>query len=1516
MVKLMKFIGKLIGGVFEWILILLIFLVFAIRTSPFQTFLAQQATTYLSKELKTEFRVDKVSILFFHKVALDGVLIRDMENDTIASIESLFVTIKDFKQSKNLLELSELNLKGGVIKISREKKTGDYNYWFIQDYFDSGKSTSKSKPLDVSLENIRLTNVNVHYDDYRKSYSSFGMDYDHLFFKRVYLYAGNFGVEDGNIRAFIKHISFSEKGGFELNKFSTFVRIEPDGLKLKSLRIKTPFSQVHLSKLNFIMDEIEDFQSFEDSVGLDAKIEKSIVSLKDIAYFGTALEGMDEKISIQARVTEKVKNLRIENLDLRFGEKSHLVGSIRLPDFREFDQAFFKEKLDYAYISIADLEKVKLPKDAGFKHFDLGSEVSRLAYFEAKNLKLDGFYSQFVLEFDQLNTSLGTVKLGNGLLFTENKKNKSFMFNRSESSTYDVKLDSFQLDKFIDNSNFGKVSGDFYLQGEIFSGFDIHLTEIQGVSQRFDFMGYSYKEIDVVKASYEHEILSAEILINDPNLTMQFVGEIGVGDVQKYQFTTTIEEAYLSKLKLLDREDVLLKTQLKTNISGRNLSTYSGDISIHSLMYSENGQKVDLPELKLILNRTESLDHINLQSAWMDIVLNGKLDFPTLVADFNAQFAAVFPTIFKPNPKQKASKNRFNYTIQVNELNPFLAIFLPELKINPGTVLSGNFHNNSSDFKLNLKSNSIQYDVYKFEGITINHAFTSLQMDADYAFKSFKWKDSIRLDSVHFVSTGDTKDVRSHISWNPNNPNEAQIKWHTEVKGVDEFDFLIQPSYFGLNEHRWEMKKEAGVTIRPNFFFFKEFELSYEDQHVKLNGALSDSDKDKLKFDFGGVQINDLATLFQVPADLQGVLNATGFISNPYTNLVFTGNSDIQALYVNKNEVGNLNVGGRWDEVTKSILLNGELFYKNNKTFNFDGNYFLYRKSNQLDFNLDFDYTDIQFANAFLDAEIVSGVRGLLDGQLKVYGDLDSPIIEGKVKLLGGNAKIEMFGVNFGLDGEIRANKTGFEIHKMPLFDEDGNMGMLNGKINHTNYDNWKFALDFNLNEFVDPSTNMLMETNRFLVLNTSYDESQVYYGKAYASGSASISGYADKLDINVNMKSLNGSAISFPMYGNSELEEVSFIDFGTDTVDVNVKQKIDFTGVDLDLNFEVTPETQLKVIFNELTNDEITAFGKGNININLDNLGELKMDGLFTVKKGNYNFVLGVVKQQFILSEGGTIAWTGNPYDAALNIKTYLPVNANMSDIIDIVETKKGSLNTEVNCYLNLTGYLSEPYISFDLTAPNASESGKAAIQRITSDKDELNRQFFSLLVQKKFMPLQGSSSTSGNAAFDLISSQLNSFLGQMTKDVRLNVALDNDTKSGDGSYEFGMSKNFLDNRLQVKGSLGVENYTSTGASNSQSSLIGNVNVEYLLNEQGTFRISIFNESNDYSVVQQKDAGQFTQGVGISYQEEFNNVRDFRLAQTFLDIFRKEKKVLVRKRKRQKRVPPVAGTDATLPEE
>lgn len=487
------------------------------------------------------------------------------------------------------------------------------------------------------------------------------------------------------------------------------------------------------------------------------------------------------------------------------------------------------------------------------------------------------------------------------------------------------------------------------------------------------------------------------------------------------------------------------------------------------------------------------------------------------------------------------------------------------------------------------------------------------------------------------------------------------------------------------------------------------------------------------------------------------------------------------------------------------------------------------------------------------------------------------------------------------MNGKIIVDKDGFLINKLPISDSDGNVATLDGAVFHTNFEGFNYNLDIDFEEDYTHSIkyNPGGKIDKFMLLNTKYKEGDSYYGKAYGRGTANIAGYGSRLDVTVNIVTRKGSKIIFPMYGSSELEDEELIHFVNKGVfESDFSNKIDFTGVNLDLTFNVTPDAEVLLVFNEQTQDEIKAKAEGRLNLKLNEYNQMNLEGNLNIVPGSlYNFTLGPVRKPFEILGGSSIKWSGDVYNADINvIAAYQVKNTNMLELSPET-TDKVLQKQDAQCLLNLTGTLEKPIIGFEIATPKAPESGKALINRINEEKDELNRQFFSLMLFSKFQPLRGNLSANESAALDLVESQINSALSQMSKSYQVKMDI------GSANVSTSVQKSFIDGRLIVSGSFGVQN--SNGSTvGTTSGLVGDVNVEYLVNESGTFRVNAFNRSNTNTV--KENNGPFTQGAGLSYHEDFNDRKDLVIWQSFLDVFRdkQNKSVKSKRKKRQTKLP------------
>ena len=1509
MVKLQKIAINSLGIFFECLLICIIIFAFLIRTSTFQTFLAEKVVGFLSTELNSKIEIKGVEIILFDKLSLNGVLILDMKKDTLLYAESILLTLDDYDLNKNSFDIGEIKLSKGSIYLNRNKKNGSYNYEFLADYFSGDTQKSKTKKLSLSAKNIFLSKFSFRFDDFRVKPQKYGIDFAHLHLRNIGVNVHNLALQGETIRLQIQDLKCLDKSGFNLEKLSAGIRIGSQGIFLKKFQLISNETNLRARKLNLLYRNWSAFSSFSDSVIFDVEINPSTLSMKDISYFATDLEGMDSKIRISASIKNPISSLAINNLDLRFGNKSYIKGKIVLPNFSIGDQGVLNARIDKSFVSLKDIQNVALPKSMA--PIKIENPLSKLEFIEVANASIAGRVNHFNLGLDKLETALGSISLRSN--YTIENNDLGLLFSPIKKDTLSIDLTDFNLGAFINNSDLGLATGLLQIEGSISKSGQLNLPMLRALFSKFQFNDYSYSNIEIKEASLIDDILVSNLFIKDPNIYLSYNGEISIGSTQKYIAEIQLKKMNLGALNITEDNNIYLSTDISCSISGPSLELISGQVNFNGLSYKEAEKELIVPNFNANFSRSLEGDYFQINSSLVNAKINGRINYETVLNDLLDELSILVPSLNLVSDKPKDSKkaSNFSFEIETKNLDPLFFIFAPELNINSGSLLKGNFNSNLGSIKVNFSSDFLRYNDFILEKINLSQNISSSEIRGEFLVNSVSVSDSLKFNKVHFVNSGSKGMLNSTLTWDPESSGFSEIAWQTSFLDNTHINFLLKPSFFALNGLRWQIEKESDISLTPEDLQIRNFRLSRNDQLIKVNGCLSKNDFDKLKMDVQRLDLEELSSVLSLPSKLKGNFSGWGMISNPYSNFKYLGDASFKDFFLDGKEVGDILIQSDWSDLRKSILASGLLEYRNQPTLDFGGAYFI--NTNQLDLRLKFNETDIQFANTFLDPTVARDLNGKLKGVLTVKGTPDKPKLSGKLSIDKGSVKVELLGVKYRFNGKIDVVEDGFLINNLPLKDEDGNIASMVGTIYHKDFSGFNFDLNLNFEDDLSKRDVLnplkVLPLDQFMVLNTNYKDGDVYFGKAYAKGTANISGTSNKLDILVELETKKGTLINFPMYGVSDIEEsedfIQFVQKGINNT--IVEEKINFSGVNLDLKFKVTPESYLKLIFDEFSGDEITAKGFGEINMKLDQLDHLTMNGTYNIVKGSkYNFVMMGINQPFNIDEGSSISWNGDVLDANLDIKTSIDLKK-----ISILELSpetadKSLLNQDVLCYLNLSDKLLKPMITFDIAAPKAPETGKALIRRVTNEQDELNRQFFSLLLVRKFQPLKGTVSASGSSAIDLVESQINAALGKLSDSYKLNVDYGADKVAGDNSVELGVKTGLLNDRLIVSGSFGVENKTdnASGPSNNttQSSLIGDVNIEYLINEKGTFRVNVFNQSNANSV--NENSGPFTQGAGISYHEEFNSWKDFELFQAILDIFRKKEKKHFKNKKVEKKLP------------
>jgi hypothetical protein len=152
---------------------------FLIQQPKVQTFLVHKVSDYLSKQLNSEVKIDSVSINFIRTVEIYNVYLSSQKSktDTILFVKKLDI---DLMLGRTLLDqirtirnkkiyIDNLTLDGVLLNGYRAKEDSIYNFHFLLEQFASDnknpKKKTKSKPLELRLNKLLLTNSNIIIDD-------------------------------------------------------------------------------------------------------------------------------------------------------------------------------------------------------------------------------------------------------------------------------------------------------------------------------------------------------------------------------------------------------------------------------------------------------------------------------------------------------------------------------------------------------------------------------------------------------------------------------------------------------------------------------------------------------------------------------------------------------------------------------------------------------------------------------------------------------------------------------------------------------------------------------------------------------------------------------------------------------------------------------------------------------------------------------------------------------------------------------------------------------------------------------------------------------------------------------------------------------------------------------------------------------------------------------------------------------------------------------------------------------
>ncbi|QCR21361.1 translocation/assembly module TamB domain-containing protein [Pontibacter sp. SGAir0037] len=1428
-------------GLILFLLLLFVAAFIAIRIPSVQTKVVQKAAAYISRTIEHEVTIGRVDIAFFKSVVLEEVQVLDRRHNEMFYIGKTEADISVFSIfDPNTLHIASLELVEPHANLVKYAGTDSLN---LSSFIASlGKlvasdTTKTSKPFDFSIEELVIKNGKFTYDDFNDPRTAYGMDYFHLNFENI---SGRFSEIqlDDTLKVSIHGLTTHEvNSDAKLHNLDTRMTYASTFWEFDNLDLRLNQSNLQ-DYVRFDYNRFGNFSQFIDSVAMTVNLENSTVYSKDVAVFAPQLREYEEMAKVNSGSFKgTVSKFTARNVDINYGKNTHLVGRVSADGLPNFKEMFANLRLGPSVINAEDIKHF-LPKDAY-------TIAARLGNVELEGRFL-GFYNDFVAN-GTFNTQLGSLVSDINLKIDDNARTSSYRGY--------VKTDRFDVGRLLDISDVIKtISIDGRLAG---SGFTLENARVNlnATINQLHILDYNYRNIKA-NGTLSRQNFIGKVAINDPNLVFNADGEIALArSSQAFNMIGTLQHANLQALRLSD-VPFTISTQANLNFSGLQLDSFSGQAKLENTRFTYNGTPIALDSITIDSKIFENQRSLTLNSDLLALYLQGDFDYTTLIGDmkqlveeYKLNFESYDPAIQAYYNRKSATAIReysLDYNLHLRHANPLIKLFIPELSIANYTDVEGSFrYGNTAIFNLYTNIDTIAYNDHLFFQNTIELNTSKLQLSPDVL-------SSLLFTSARqqLLESNETQDFYLEGIW-----NERNIDFSTSIRQAgannratitgdlnfleNQVQIVFDRSNITLQENPWVFTPENTIYIsnRGKTIEFENFLISNLNQTISIQGVLSDAPDSRLNVqvqDFDMANLNPLISM-----KLAGRLNAEVMLQGIYNNTVANASINLDSLYMDNILVGSIVGRTEWNGTQQLMNVDVGVHYNNAKVLSVTGNYRPNDEVNQLDLLAVSENAQLKLVEPLL-TPILSHLEGTMEGRIRVLGTLAAPQLSGSVMVNNGQFLFDYLGTTYRFSDRVYLAPNSISFRNARVQDIYGNTATVNGGISHEGFENMQLDME--------------ARYRNFMVLNTTQEQNELYYGTAFGTGTASVTGPADDLTVRVRARSDANTRIVLPLDNQTEVTRRKFIRFvnttATDTTGVATatdNPEIDLSGINLDFDLDVTNNAYFEIIIDRQTGDIIRGSGQGQVRMTIDTRGDFNMYGGFEILNGAYNLNLleGVVSREFKVVPGGTLSWNGDPLTGLMDLRATYSQTTSLRDIAPDIQGRY-----PVTAVIDLKGELLTPNINLGLSfeeLPQDIESS-ASIQafksNVNNDPNELNRQVFSLLVLRRlsqpgtfaFNEAAGAAGSLGN----LLSAQLSSFLNNLDNNLEIDIGLDGLDQNALTNLNVRLSYTFFEGRLRVTSQSGFANSATAGtagATGAAPGYQGDWSLEYYITPSGELR-------------------------------------------------------------------------------
>jgi hypothetical protein len=1433
-----------------------------------QTYSAQKVAEFLSKKYQTTISIGGVSIRFFNQLILKDLLIEDQNKDSLLFVHEVLAEVDSLSLRKSFLGIGRISLNTARLNL-RTDTAGISNYQFL---------TGKTSTIDTTATDSLKIDINLKEFEINDSRVSFAF-YDSTGLRQHILDDISIGVSDFEMNGDklvmeLTKLQLTDGKVLQLETFTGQLIASRDSVKILNMHAKTSYSEI--SEANILIDKSKLGKNFDfNKLNGNLELKSSRLSMLDMGQLIPMLQGMDENIEISGKISGTIMDLKGKDIELALGNNTRLAFDFYLNGLPDIANTYMQFDLKPSFADFNDLSRIKLPYSFPLEQIKVPRNILKAGIIEYKG-NFTGFLSDFVAygtfrsKWGVLNTDLSFVPLDGKKLKVKGKIN-----------TVNFQLNELAQTELLDRITF---NGD--IQGILNPNTHHFKAEVSGHIDSMMVNQYQYKNINL-NGNILNKQFEGNLIVEDRNLNLRFDGAFDLNAaVPVFDFKMQVENADLNALKITNKyKKSNISFLLNANFSGNNIDNLTGLIHFSEGAYqNENGEiRFDNVDLKTFYNNEPVLQ---LRSDYFDADILGDYELHKMSHTIKDIIAKYLPSSGFNVPKEKITNN-FDFRLELKDINRISRILLPELKMEP-TVITGNINSNKKTFVLDANFPEIQYqnNIFKDFNININ---ADKKLNFRNKFEEIAFGSDLKIYNLSLISTATDDVLDSKLAWN----NYGDVSYSGSINTSTRFvikeqspylEISVKPSRVYLADNSWQINP-ALITVDSTLINVDNLKISNNNQSIIIDGSVDNNQDEKLNILFDQIDLNTLNSFISEDLKLSGIMNGSVSLFDLYKRVLFLSDLRIDGLGILGQPLGDAGIQSRWDPIEQDIV--AELLVeseKRNSLLAF-GSYNPAKDS--LSIVTKWDHFSLLILQPLLGSSF-SNFHGTATGQVMITGPLGDIRHNGALYAENAGLRLSDLQVNYTLNDSVQFKDNKIIFPDIKIVDDLGNPGLFSGTIKHRSFSKMNYDLT--------------IQSDRIMAFDTNPAINEQFYGKMFVSGKFRVTGQGNKILLAGTGKTSKDTEMNVSLEYVGDEQEYDFLTFISRNYQPKVIKPVAYVSpsdFQMKFNIEVTPEAKAQLIYNSKIGDVIKAQGTGSLRVEIDNDYNVALFGEYTLEQGDYLFTLqNLINKKFEIQQGGTIEWNGDPMDAVINLNALYRLKTSLSELFvtNVDPSKDYTQRIPVICKIALSNNLNNPDIRFDIELPTAEDRVKDEVKQFVSSEEDMNKQILSLLVLGKFYTpdyLRGTENYTNNSstlagstastASELVSNQLSNWLSQISNNVDIGVNYRPGNQITPDEMEFALSTLMFNDRVSINGNIG--NNTSSKTTTRNNEIVGEADVNVKLTKNGKLQLKAYNHSNNLIY----DTSPYTQGVGLSYREDFNDVEE--LWQKVKSIFKSKDK-------------------------